>query len=388
MINLFCIRPHGFNVGNDVIFLGLQHFLRESFGEVVNLISLPATSRYESQAKAGLTAKTIYEMNQYGHGVIVGGGNLYENGELDVNLDALPSLEVPLLLFSLSRGRIYNRRLQLVPRTDAMPERVIQALHRKACRSLARDQATFTFLQRIGCDPVLGGCPTIFVDRMANRLPPLAECDRNTALISIRNPALMSIPLEKQAQVYQDILEMIGFLRRDGFSDVRLLCHDHRDIGFAASFPDIEYVYTGDVYTYLALLRACALNITYRLHSMLPCLSFGTPTIKISYDERALSLVDTLGFGEWNIDLMQTRDVPAKVRERYRHLKDLRTLRSSVRPIWEKLNHSMLDGFRHFATEVRAYRQQFGPDARASRSPATRGRQMRPLVDSSPVISA
>ena len=76
MINLFCIRPHGFNVGNDVIFLGLQHFLREAFGSVVNLISIPATGRYESQAKAGLTAKTIYEINQYGHGVIVGGGNV------------------------------------------------------------------------------------------------------------------------------------------------------------------------------------------------------------------------------------------------------------------------------------------------------------------------
>jgi polysaccharide pyruvyl transferase WcaK-like protein len=389
MINLFCIRPHGFNVGNDVIFLGLQHFLRESFGEVVNLISLPATSRYESQAKAGLTGKTIYEINQYGHGVIVGGGNLYENGELDVNLDALPSLEVPLFLFSLSRGRIYNRRQQLVARTDAMPERVIQALHRKACRSLARDQATFTFLQRIGCDPVLGGCPTIFVDRMADRLPNLAECDRHTVLVSVRNPALMSIPLEKQAQVYQDVMEIISMLRRDGYADVRLLCHDHRDIAFAASFPGIDYVYTGDVYTYLALLRACALNVTYRLHSMLPCLSFGTPTIKISYDERALSLVDTIGFGDWNIDMMQTRDVAGKVRERYKHLKDLRTLRSSVRPIWEKLHHNMLDGFRQFAGDVRAYRQQFIPENPAPRNGAAnpRHRQVRPAVEPAAGVS-
>jgi hypothetical protein len=387
MINLFCIRPHGFNVGNDVIFIGLQHFLRESFGEVVNLISVPATSRYESQAKAGLTGRTIYEINQYGHGVIVGGGNLYENGELDVNLDALPSLEVPLMLFSLSRGRIYNRRNQLVPRTDAMPERVVQALHRKACRSLARDQATFTFLQRIGCDPVLGGCPTIFVDRMADRLPALAECDRNTALISIRHPALMSIPLEKQAQVYQDILDLIALLRREGFADVRLLCHDHRDLSFAASFPDVDYVYTGDVYTYLALLRACAINVTYRLHSMLPCLAFGTPTIKISYDERALSLVETVGFGDWNIDMMQTRDVAARVRERYRHLKDLRTLRTDARPLWDKLHGTMLDGFRQFATEVRNYRNQFAPETRPARPAGPRARQIRPVEDPQYTVS-
>ena len=76
MINLFCIRPKGFNVGNDAIYLGLQHFLCGAFGEVVNLISLPATAKYESHATAGLTGKTIYEINQYGHGVTVGGAIL------------------------------------------------------------------------------------------------------------------------------------------------------------------------------------------------------------------------------------------------------------------------------------------------------------------------
>ena len=47
----------------------------------------------------------------------------------------------------------------------------------------------------------------------------------------------------------------------------------------AASFPGVDYVYSGDVFTYLALLRSCALNVSYRLHSVLPCLSFSTPTV-------------------------------------------------------------------------------------------------------------
>lgn len=364
MTNLFCIRPHGFNVGNDVIFLGLQHFLREAFGSVVNLISLPATARYESQAKAGLTAKTIYEINQYGHGVIVGGGNLYENGELDVHLDALASLEVPLMLFSLSRGRVYNRRHQLVPRTDAMPDRILQALHRQAAFSLARDQATLAYLHGIGCDQArLGGCPTVFLDAMAHRLPSLAECDRNTALVSVRNPALMSIPLDKQAQVSSDVLHIVAFLRREGFADVRLLCHDHRDLAFAASLPGIPYVYTGDVFTYLALLQSCALNVSYRLHSVLPCLAFGTPAIKISYDERALSTLDTLGFGAWNIDMIQTRDVVGKVRERYRHLRDFRSLRSEVRPRWNGLADTLAHTFRDFAAAVHRYQDEVHPAA-------------------------
>jgi polysaccharide pyruvyl transferase WcaK-like protein len=362
MINLFCIRPKGFNVGNDVIFLGLQHFLREAFGGLVNLITLPATSRYESQAKAGLTARTIFEINQYGHGVIVGGGNLYENGELEVGLDALPALEVPMLLFSLSRGRIYNRHRRLVSRTDALPDRVIQALHRQAQTSLARDAATLGYLRGIGCaNVVLGGCPTIYVDRMAERLPALAECDRNTALISVRNPALMSVPLDQQAHVYQDILGIIAFLRHEGFADVRLLCHDHRDISFAASFADIDYVYTGDVYTYLALLRSCALNVTYRLHSALPCLAFGTPIIKISYDERALSTLETIGYGAWNIDMIQTPDVLGAVKDRYRRLKDLRRLREESRPVWEQLYATQSGMLRGFAQAVRDCRNQSRP---------------------------
>ena len=172
MINLFCIRPKGFNVGNDAIYLGMQHFIYSAFGEVVNLITLPATSRYESQAKAGLTSRTIYEINQYGHGVIIGGGNLFENGELDVQLDALGALEVPLMIFSVSRGRIYNRQLDLVRRTDTMPDRILKALDDRSDFVLLRDEATAAHMASIGCrNTTVGACPTIYLDRMMHRLP-------------------------------------------------------------------------------------------------------------------------------------------------------------------------------------------------------------------------
>jgi hypothetical protein len=224
MITLFCIRPKGFNIGNDLIFLGTQPFLEEAFGCVVNRISLPATSRYESDAKAGLTAKTIHEMNQYAHGVVIGGGNLYENGELEVNLDALEALEVPLMLFSLSKGRIYNRHSKLVDRTDTMPRRMVLALNQKASYSLARDQATGSYLHSIGCDQTqVGGCPTLFLDRMVDRLPRLSQRDQSGVLISVRNPSLMSIPLQKQSQVTNDILGIIDLLRGECFRDIRLL---------------------------------------------------------------------------------------------------------------------------------------------------------------------
>jgi polysaccharide pyruvyl transferase WcaK-like protein len=368
MINLFCIRPKGFNVGNDAIYLGLQHFLYGAFGEVVNLISLPATTKYESHGTAGLTAKTIYEINQYGHGVIVGGGNLYENGELQVDLDALDSLEVPLMLFSLSRGRIYNRQGQLVDRTDALPDRVLRGLDRQASCALFRDQATGQYLRQLGCEHhAVGGCPTIFLDRMAHRLPEIPHTGNRTALVSVRNPNLMSIPLRRQSHVYGDVLAIIEQLTAHGYDDVRLLCHDHRDLAFAASFPDLEYVYTGDVFTYLAMLRQCSLSVGYRLHAFLPCQAFGVPAINISYDERAASLVETVGLGEWNINMIREPDVACQVADRLQRLDDLAALRTRIQPHWNELYQTLAGGFADFARCVREQSQL--PVATAHRPP-------------------
>lgn len=356
MINLFCVRPKGFNVGNDAIYLGMQHFIYNAFGEVVNLINLPATSRYESQAKAGLTSKTIYEINQYGHGVIIGGGNLYENGELDVALDALGALEVPLMIFSVSRGRVYNRRLELVRRTDTMPDRIMKALDDRADFALLRDKATSDHLKSIGChNTTIGACPTIYLDRMMHRLPDVPGALDRTALISVRTPELMSIPLEKQAKVRTDILDILQMLRSSGYRDVRLLCHDHRDIAFAASFANVDYVYTGDVMTYLSLLSRCALNVTYRLHSFLPCVSFGCPTIKISYDERAISLIDTLGLGSWNINMIEEPNLAAAVRDRMNRLDQLTALKQSNAPLWSHFYNQFAQTFSAFAEKVHAY---------------------------------
>lgn len=360
MITLFCIRPKGFNVGNDAIYLGMQRYIYEAFGQVVNMINLPATSRYESHAKAGLTAQTVYEINLYGDGVIIGGGNLYENGELQVDTIALEALEVPMMLFSLSHGRVYNRRGQLVNRTNAISKAIAQAINRKAKFSLARDGHTGEYLQEIGAThSQIGGCPTIFLNRIVDRLPALRASDRSGVLISVRNPSLMSIPLKLKALVYNHILEIISFLRSEGHSDIRLLCHDHRDIPFAASFADMEFVYVDDIYTYLAILNSCALNITYRLHSALPCLSFDRPMISISYDERALSLIKTIGYDEWNIDMIKIPDVVAQVKNRYSRLSELPTWREKTKPIWDCLDGVMTDTFQAFAEDVISYHQQY-----------------------------
>ncbi len=355
MITLFVIRPIGFNIGNEAIAMGVQEWILEAFGHAVNIITLPATSRWETHARSGLTKRTIHEINQYGHGVIVGGGNIYENGEIDLHPDSLPALEAPLMLFSLARGRIFNRHDELVDRTDVIPDARLRALDDHAMLSLSRDKATHAYLESIGCSKTtVGGCPTIFLKRFESRLPEVSEADRGLCLISVRNPGLMNVSLRRQAHVRAEIEALIDMARKEDIGEIRLLCHDHRDIPFAVSFGDVPYMYTSDVYQYLAVLKACALNISYRVHSALPCMAFGRPFIKVSYDERGLSLMDTVGFGDWNINMVES-DVVEAVRDRMDRLDSLSSQLEAAKPVWGELETTQREAFQGFAAAVEEY---------------------------------
>ena len=352
MINLYCIRPKGFNIGNDVIYLGLNHFVRSAFGELVNIITLPATSKYETHKKAGLTAETIYEVNQFGNGLIVGGGNLYENGELEINPTALKALEVPLMLFSLARGKIFNRRQELVDRTDVMTDERITLLNKSAQVSVSRDKATYDYLRALGLSTVLGGCPTLFIHEMPQHLVPSSEKDRTDALISIRQPNLMSIPIEPQYRVRDDLLRIIDLLRCFNYRNIKFLCHDRRDIPYASSFTGMEYFYTEDPYVYLTFLKNTRLCVTYRLHSFLPCMAFDIPAIKISYDQRALGMVETIGLGGWNINMVKD-NIVEEVRTRLRSLGDLAAMKTALRSsTWSGLREALASSCARFAEMV------------------------------------
>lgn len=352
MKNIYSIRPKGFNIGNDVIYLGVNHFIRMAFRENYNVISLPATGKYEAHRKAGLSSQTIYEVNQFGHGIVVGGGNLYENGELEVNAIALRALEKPMMIFSVSRGKIYNRDLKLVDRTDTMSDDKLRLLHEHADISLSRDKATKAYLDSLGCDNELGGCPTLFINEIPQHLVPIMDADKTDALISIRTPTLMSIPVEYQYQLRDQLTAIIQLLKNKGYKNVKFLCHDHRDIPFAASFREIDYLYTEDVYTYLTFLRNTRLNLTFRLHSFIPCLAYDVPAIKISYDQRAISMLDTLGTGQWNIDLLKD-DVLKEIEHRMDHLDDLKAMKKKLAATtWMELRNTMVTQSEKFAGMV------------------------------------
>ena len=352
MTTIFCVRPRGFNIGNDAIFLGVRHLLAQAFGPV-NIVQVAATADGGRAAFAGLTAATVHEMNQYGDGVIVGGGNLYENNGLDVDVQALDALRPPLLLFSLSHGRIYDRHHRLAARSDAMPRGIVRALNERACRSVVRDDATQAYLRDLGVTTaVVGGCPSLLLDRVD--LQPAAAISGGT-LLSIRHPQLMSVPPREQARLYAAVPALIAALEAAGRGPVRLLCHDLRDLPFASSLGAHEFILPDDVHGYLSLLRQARLVIAFRLHAFVPCLAFGTPVVHIGYDERSTSLPRTLGFGDWNVDLIHDVDMVATVLARCADLGRLPMLRAATAGRWAELHAVMTAAMADFASRVHAY---------------------------------
>ncbi len=203
-------------------------------------------------------------------------------------------------------------------------------------------------LEELGAGKVeLGGCPSLF---MAPNPPEPSPGGR--ILVSIRHPARMSVSPELQWRVADDVRRLLAALESAYGPTVYLVCHDYKDLEFAKGFPQTPLLYFDDVERYVAALRQCRLNVSYRLHAFLPCLAFGTPSIHLSYDQRGREMVATAGMGEWDIDLTGERDVVAAVMRRAADLLRYRELRSAAQPAIASLKATSLAGIRRFAADV------------------------------------
>jgi polysaccharide pyruvyl transferase WcaK-like protein len=348
---VFNIRPTTPNVGNDVLAAGLESLLRSRFGDGLNLVTLGAAGP-DTLRGGGLSPRNIYEINLVADGVVIGPGNLFENGGLHVDAAALSALSVPVMLFSVSLGRIYDRDGRLAPRTDGLGRDRIEALCRLADPVLVRDRATAAALHEWGVERVeVGGCPTLTAgDEPPPRDPATAGC----TLVSVRHPGLMSVPYAVQMRMVSHVGRVLDLLRQRGHDRLRLLCHDSRDLPFARAFPDTQVLYTEDPRRFLGWLRGCRLQVGFRLHAFLPCVAMGVPAVHISYDERAVSLIETAGLAAWDVNLIRSGDFLADVSRRLAALPRLEELRRAARPAWDALRETMTRGIDRFAARVEA----------------------------------
>jgi len=345
MATLFCVRPETRNIGNDLINRATSDLIRSVFGSDTVIVNVPALA---GAHYGGLTASQVYDMNRFADGVVVGGGNLFENGQLTVEPQALAALRPPLMLIGMSHGRIFDASGDLVDRTDAMAPDTIRRLSEKASAVLVRDEGTLRILDGLGIHGAeLGGCPSMF---MAPNAPERKAGNR--ILLSIRHPSRMCVPPELQWRVADDVRRLLAALE-DGYgATVSIVCHDYRDLELAKAFPATPLLYFDDVAGYVEALRDCRLSVSYRLHAFLPCLSFGTPSIHLSYDERGKEMVAAAGMGDWDIDLTREPDVVAAVMSRARSIGRYRALRFAAQASIAAMRTTSLAGIRRFADDV------------------------------------
>lgn len=335
-MNIFFFRPTTRNIGNDIIGYATAELLYEVFGTSTNIVSVPALKGLQF---GGLTARQIYDVNRLADAVVLGGGNLFENGQITYDAQAVNALSRPMMLMALSHGRVYGRNGQLEQRTDAIPPAAIRHLVKQAAVSMVRDRASQQILGDLGAEVVVGGCPTLFLPPNAMDWEPTGE-----VIISVRHPFRMSIEPRLQWRIADDVRRLIAALQAEFSRPVLLACHDYIDLEFAAGFPNATPIYFDDVNRYILALRRCFLHVSYRLHGFLPCLAFGSPSIHLSYDERGRSMLDTLGMGSWDIDLLRETDCVAAVMDHARELDRYRAARIAALPLIEQLRETTING--------------------------------------------
>jgi len=345
MTILFCVRPTTPNIGNDLINTATRDLLYTVFGPDTSIVNIPALS---ANGRGGLTSAQIHDMNRFADGVVIGGGNLFENGQLTMDIGALRALRTPMMLIGLSHGRIYDTSGAWVHRTDSMPDIMIRQLIAKAETAMVRDHGSRALLHEAGAGNVeLAGCPSLF---MAPNGPGAASDGR--VLLSIRHPARMSVPSALQWRTPHDVRRLVDGLREAFGEVVALVCHDYMDLDFAAGFPDVPHLYFDDVQHYIAALRACRLNVSYRLHAFLPCVAFGVHSIHLSYDERGKAMVETAGMGEWDINLTSQADLVDAVLSRARAPEVYQQLRAAASSEIQHMRDITLHGLRRFSEIV------------------------------------
>lgn len=349
---VFCVHAGHADAARQVTHLAVRHLLHEVLGPRVNVVSIAPSG--DALGRAGLSTRTVYEIDLIGHGLVVCG----ETPALEVDVQALEQLDLPVLLCGLAAA-------EGVAGIDGWGPAVQSALLRRSVGALAAESRALEVLRVAGGSAALGGHPALFVERVPSAAPgEAARPARGGVLLVVRDPATMDLTDARRAAVREDVRTLVRRLRDRGHQDVRLLCQGAGDLRFAAAFGDLQLAYVEDPYAWLGEVRAAELVVTWRLEAALVRATAAQPFVHLAADGWERRALRDVGLGDWTVDLRDDAVAGAEaVLERVGRLDAQTDDRLAALARWAELDRHTATAFGDFARAVRAVRD----DARRRR---------------------
>ncbi len=361
---IYCIRPNASDVGQLTTDLALRQRLEEALGPRVNVVWLRGIC--DGFGRSGLTSRTVYEINMFGHGLVVcGDTEAPAEPKEAVEVEAAGQLEVPMLMCGLVAR---SRTVAGLDPTQYEP------LATRSTAVLGNEPGAVSLMRAAGGEAALGGPLALFSDRIE-----ATPSEPSGALIAVRNPGHLPLEPERRGAVHGEVRALVDRLRAAGHDDVRLLCQDAADLSFAAAYSDLEYAYTTDPYQWLGLLRGAELVVSFRLEASLACAASSVPFIHLTADDGGRATLLALGLDPWTVELRDSVAAPIDVMEAIERLGEQAEHRIETMANWGNYDRRTGDAFARFATAVRDHR-----DASANTHRANAGLTAMPVTPLTP----
>lgn len=321
--------------------LVVRQRLEEALGPRVNVVFL--RGRCDGFGRSGLTSRTVYEINMFGHGLVVCGDTEAPAEPAEaLDVEAAAQVDVPSVLCGfVARGRTLAGLdpTQYTPLTEG------------CVAALGNEPGAVVALRAANADAALAAPLALFSERVT--VPSAAP---SGVLLPVRNPAKLPLEPERRTAVHAEVRALVDRLRAAGHEDVRLLCQDASDLSFAAAYADLEYAYTADPYRWLGWLRAAELVVSFRLEASLACAASSVPFVHLAADDGAKATLQSVGLAPWSIDLRESAALPLDVMDRVAELPEQAVHRIATMASWGDYDRRTSDAFSRFAQAVRDHR--------------------------------
>lgn len=301
---IYHFYPKTKNIGDHFVRTGIETMFKSLLSDA-KFVSLNVNRRGDDE-NYGLSPQNVKLVNDNADIVVIGGSNLYEGKKrwgVDLDMDALKYLEVPLFLIGIGTGSRFLASAPRKPSHKVLEE--IKALNEKALFSGVRDKITYEWLQKKGISKVsLIGDPATFIFNY-----PLQQHHGSYIIFVVppsrflRKKKIKDIFDLRRNYMFNAFRELVADFAQKGYK-VIVACNDPRDVNIAYSLfktASVPIVLPKNEGEYFSLLSSSWAVVTGRLHTAIVAFSLGIPFVLIDVDMRTTGFIRTYGLEDWSV---------------------------------------------------------------------------------------